>query len=45
MATVYRLAALEEERCFLRSSLGEEYREYLRITGGFVPRIFGLGPR
>lgn len=45
MATVYRLAALEEERCFLSSSLHEEYREYLRMTGGFVPRIFGLGPR
>jgi len=45
MASLYRYAACEEERCFLESPIHEEYRRYVRGTGRFVPRLFGFGPR
>ena len=41
MASLYRRAACQEERCFMESEMSEEYRSYLRATGRFVPRIVG----
>jgi protein-S-isoprenylcysteine O-methyltransferase Ste14 len=39
MFFVYRSAALAEEVGFLSSDLAEEYREYQRRTGMFIPRL------
>jgi protein-S-isoprenylcysteine O-methyltransferase Ste14 len=38
MGSLYACAAHKEELGFLRSSLGEEYRVYMRRTGRFLPR-------
>jgi protein-S-isoprenylcysteine O-methyltransferase Ste14 len=39
MGGLYWRAAVIEERKFLGSPLAQEYREYVRQTGRFVPRI------
>lgn len=40
MGTTYVLAAREEEAKFMETPLAREYREYARVTGRFVPRIW-----
>jgi protein-S-isoprenylcysteine O-methyltransferase Ste14 len=37
MAGMYAYAARQEERCILSSPLREEYRDYMRRTGRFLP--------
>lgn len=39
MAGLYGLAAVQEERLILRSSLGPAYAQYRRRVGMFVPRV------
>jgi len=38
MAGMYTYAARQEESCILGSPLREEYRDYMRRTGRFLPR-------
>ena len=38
MASLYAYAARQEESCFLSSPLRDEYRDYMRRTGRFLPR-------
>jgi protein-S-isoprenylcysteine O-methyltransferase Ste14 len=40
MGVVYGTAVWREERKFLRSELADEYREYARRTGRFIPWVF-----
>jgi protein-S-isoprenylcysteine O-methyltransferase Ste14 len=39
MGSLYVAAARREERQFRRGRLGQEYREYQRRTGMFLPRL------
>lgn len=39
MAVVYALAAVQEERLILESSLAESYRRYRQRVGMFVPKV------
>ena len=39
MAWIYRAAAIREESVLLASSWGPAYRDYVRVTGRFVPRL------